>query len=412
MKVFSYYKNTIKLLAANKMRSFLTMLGIVIGIAGVIMVISIGAGAQSLVLNQIKSMGTNLVNVIPGGSEEEGPPAAMMGIVVKTLTLDDAYAIENLSRAPHIEAVSANVNGVDTALWRGNKMNVNFSGVSSSYMDVEDVVVEIGRFFTKEEEFSNARVAVLGSAVYEELFTGSEAIGEMIKLKKENFRVIGVFEEKGVSGFTNKDNQIYIPVTAAQRFLLGINYVSSISVRIDEDINVNSSMEDITSILRDRHDITDEKDDFTIRSAQQGLDVLTSITDALTYFLAAIAALSLLVGGIGIMNIMLIAVNERIKEVGLRKAVGATNASILYQFLVEAIIITFLGGIIGIVLGGGISALVSIVANYLGYSWDLVISFQSVFMASGVCILIGVVFGVYPARKAAKLDPIEALRYE
>lgn len=394
------------------MRSFLTMIGIVIGVAGVIMVISIGAGAQSLILNQVKSMGTNLINIIPGGSEEEGPPAAMMGIVIKTLTLEDAYALENSSRAPHIEAVNANVTGVDTAIWRGNKMNANFSGVSVGYIDVEDVEVEMGRFFTKEEEFSNSRVAVLGSAVYEELFSGSDAIGEMIKIKKENFRVIGVFEEKGVSGFTNKDNQIYVPITAAQQFLLGINHVSSIGIKVDADVNVNSTMEDIASILRDRHDIKDGKDDFTIRSAQQGLDALTSITDALTYFLAAIAGLSLLVGGIGIMNIMLIAVNERIKEVGLRKSVGATNLGILYQFLAEAVIITLLGGIAGIILGSAVSAFVSVVANYLGYSWDLVISFWAVFMAAGACVLIGVVFGVYPARKAAKLDPIEALRYE
>lgn len=412
MQIFSYYKNTLKLLAANKMRSVLTMLGIVIGIAGVIMVISIGAGAQSLVLNQIKSMGTNLVSVMPGGSEEEGPPAAVMGIVIKTLTLEDAYAIENSSQAPHIESVSANVTGVDTALWRGNKMNVTFSGASSSYIDNQDLKIATGRFFTRDEEVSNARVAVLGSAVYDELFAGSEAIGETIKLKKESFRVIGVLEEKGVSGFTNRDKQIYVPVTVAQNVLLGINYVSSIGIKVDMDANVSSTMEDIASILRDRHDIKDNKDDFTIQSAQQGLDALTSVTDALTYFLAAIAGLSLVVGGIGIMNIMLIAVNERIKEVGLRKSIGATNSNIMFQFLSEAVFITVLGGIIGIILGSAVSALVSVVANYLGYSWDLVISFWSIIMSSGVCILIGVVFGVYPARKAAKLDPIEALRYE
>ncbi len=412
MQFISYYKNTLKLLAANKMRSVLTMLGIVIGIAGVIMVISIGAGAQSLVLNQIKSMGTNLVSILPGGSEEEGPPAAVMGIVIKTLTLEDAYSLENSARAPHIESVSANVTGVDTALWRGNKMNVTFSGVSSAYIENQDLKIALGRSFTREDEVANARVAVLGSAVYDELFAGSEAIGETIKLKKESFRIIGVLEEKGVSGFTNRDKQIYVPVTTAQNVLLGINYVSSIGIKVDTDTNVNSTMEDITSILRDRHDIPGDKDDFTIQSAQQGLDALTSVTDALTYFLAAIAGLSLLVGGIGIMNIMLIAVNERIKEVGLRKSIGATNSDIMYQFLAEAVFITVLGGIVGIILGSAVSTLVSIVANYLGYSWDLVISVWSIVMSSGVCILIGVVFGVYPARKAAKLDPIEALRYE
>lgn len=413
MNLFSVLKLGASNLTANKMRSVLTMLGIIIGIGAVIVVISVGAGAQSLITNQIKSIGSNLIGILPGGSDENGPPATVMGIIITTLTLEDAESLAVKANVPHAVALAPYVRGVGTVSWRNKDVDTSFLGTTSEVVDVEDLKTDMGRFLLPEESGSIARSAVLGSEVSQNLFGGADPIGQDIKIKQETFKVVGVLAKRGVTGFVNQDDQVYVPVRSAQKLLLGINYLNFIRVKVDEGTYVDQTSEDIKMILRYRHRISDPaQDDFSVQSQQQGLNAMMKITDALKLFLAAIAAVSLIVGGIGIMNIMLIVVNERIREIGLRKAVGATYAAIMRQFLTESALISFLGGIAGIIAGVLISVLVAAVANYLGYSWDLVVSWQSVALASLVAITVGLVFGIYPANKAAKLSVIEALRYE
>jgi len=399
-------------LGRNKIRSFLTMLGIIIGIMAVIVIMSVGAGAQSLILNQVKSLGSNLVGVLPGKSDEKGPPASAMGIVVTSLKYDDIKALVN-SGDPHIVAGTAYVRGIDTVVYGEQKTDTNFFGVSAQLPDVEDARVASGRFFTEDEERGLARVAVLGSQVAKDLFEGSDPIGKEIKIKKTTFTIIGVMVERGVSGFQNQDNQIYVPIITAQKLLLGIDYVSYARLKVDDAAYVNEAMDYMTMILREQHNINNPSDDdFSVRSMAQGVEAITTITNALKFFLAAVASIALIVGGIGIMNIMLAAVQERTREIGLRKAVGAKHHHIIEQFLVETAMITFTGGIIGIILGIIISFIVAKVAQGLGYNWDFVISLGSIILGCVVSIGIGLVFGLIPARRAAKLDPIEALRYE
>jgi len=404
--------NSVYIISANKVRSFLTMLGIIIGIMSVIIIMSVGAGAQSLILNQVKSLGSNLIGVLPGKSEDDGPPASAMGVVITTLKNDDVDAL--LSPAyPSITAVTGYVKGADTITSGVQKTDTNFVGVTAQLLEVEDTDVQQGRFFSEDEEHGTARVAVIGSQVAEDLFDGVNPIGRDVKIKKVNFNIIGVMRERGVSGFQNQDNQIYVPITTAQKLLLGIDYVSFARLKVDTADHVESAMEYTRSILRDLHNIDNPSDDdFSVRSMAQGLDAITTITNALRFFLAAVASIALIVGGIGIMNIMLAAVQERTREIGLRKAIGAKNKHIVQQFLVETVMITFIGGMIGIISGIGISVLVAFIAQSMGYKWDLVISVSSILIGCIVSIGIGLMFGLTPARRASRLDPIEALRYD
>ena len=412
MRVLEYIPSSWHLIMRNRLRSFLTMLGIIIGVLSVVVIMSVGAGAQGLILNQVKSLGSNLVGVLPGKSDDQGPPAAVFGIVVTTLTTNDLRAILS-SGNPHIISGTAYVRGADTVTGGENKTEASFVGVNAGYPNVEDMSLDKGRFFTDEDEHGLNRVAVLGSETATELFGDTDPVGRSIKIKRTNFQVIGVIQSRGVSGFQNQDNQIFVPITTAQKLLLGIDHVSFMRFKIDAAPEVDGSMEYMSAILRERHDITDpDNDDFSVRSANQGLDALMGITNALRFFLAAIAAISLVVGGIGIMNIMLAAVEERTREIGLRKALGATTADIANQFLVETIMITLIGGVIGIVCGILISASVAHVARSQGYSWDLVISPWSIILGCVVSIVIGLVFGINPARRASHLNPIEALRHE
>jgi ABC-type antimicrobial peptide transport system permease subunit len=388
------------------------MLGIIIGVMSVIVIVSVGAGAQSLILNQIKSMGSNLIGVLPGKSDEKGPPASAMGIVITTLKMSDMEAIMK-GEFPDFVAVSGYVRGTDTVTFGENKIDTNFVGVSSDLPIVEDTGTETGRFFTSEEDVSMSRVAVLGSQVAEELFNGEDPINKQIKIKKTNFTIIGVMKKRGTSGFQNQDDQIFVPITTAQKLLLGIDYISFARVKTNSSESVDSGMLYVQEVLRDRHDISNpENDDFSVRSMAQGLSVMTTVTNALKMFLTAIAAIALIVGGIGIMNIMLVTVQERTREIGLRKAVGAKNKDITIQFLVESSMMTFFGGAVGIVFGILISVAAAVLARSYGYYWETIITPSSILIACAVSISIGLVFGVIPAKKASKLDPIEALRYE
>lgn len=417
--MFEFYKKSIKIsirgLLANKGRSFLTMLGIIIGVSAVIVIMAVGAGAQSLIINQVKTLGTDIIGILPGASEEGGPPATVMGIVITTLTYDDGLALSDKKNVPNIVDLVSYYKSVGSVSWGSNSYDTNLSGTTVGYLSVEGGEIDVGRFFTKEEEINLAKVVVLGSTVKKELFGESDPIGQRVKIKKHSLEVIGVMKEKGTVAFQNNDDQVFVPLKTMQKLISGVNHVSMMRLKIDSEEDTERAMADIKTTLRERHDITDQSganDDFTVRSSAQAMDMITTITDALKFFLVAIAAMSLLVGGIGIMNIMLVSVTERTREIGLRKAVGANNKSIMIQFLTEAATITLSGGVIGVIIGGLISVLISVIANFLGYSWDLSISLLSIGLALAVSVSVGLIFGLYPARKASKLQPVEALRHE
>lgn len=413
MRLREILKTILEGYRANRIRAVLTILGIIIGIGSVIVIMSVGAGAQSLILNQVNTMGTNLIGILPGASDPNGPPATVFGLTITTLKYEDAQALRDRAQVPHSVAVSAYVAGVDTLSSAYESLTGNFMGVSAAYPDVEDAEIAVGRFFTESEEKGLARVAVLGASAKTDLFGASDPIGQRIKIKRESFEVIGVLAARGSNLLSDTDGQVLVPVLSAQKLVLGIDHLGFIRVKIDDTQNLDAAMEDIKAVLRQRHGISNPSDDdFSIRSTAQALDVLGQVTDAIRFFLAGIGALSLLVGGVGIMNIMLISVAERTREIGLRKALGARKQDLLVQFLTEASLSSLVGGIIGIVGGVVISALIALVARALGYNWSFVVSPVSVILACVVSVSIGMVFGYYPAKRAANLDPISALRYE
>ena len=398
---------------AAKFRSFLTILGIIIGIASVIIVMAIGASAQQLIVDQVNGMGTNLVGILPGASDEKGPPASVMGIVTTTLKISDLDAIMLKKNVPNAIAASGYVSGIGTAEYKSNSSQSNFQGVSAGFINVESNKLKAGRFFSEEEDIGLARVAVVGSKKAEDLFGSDDPIGKVFSLKDTNLTVVGLFDEKGSSGFSNVDEMVYIPLQTAQKIMLGIDYLNFARVKIDSFENLDRAVADIKYTIRTKHNIKDPtEDDFSVRNTAEALEMITNITNVLKYFLAGIAGISLLVGGIGIMNIMLISVNQRIREVGLRKAVGARTRHIITQFLIESVFITLIGGVFGIAVGILISLLASVVINALGYSWQFIISLSSIIVATSISILIGIVFGIYPARKASQISPMEALRHE
>ncbi|OGF31577.1 hypothetical protein A2533_02875 [Candidatus Falkowbacteria bacterium RIFOXYD2_FULL_35_9] len=404
-------KMSLKNLRINKMRSFLTMLGIIIGISSVILITSVVAGAESLIVNQVQGIGSNLIGVLPGASEQDGPPAAVFGIVITSLKDDDVEEIKE--KLPHIIAGSAYLTATEIISAENVQTTVTVFGVSPDYPNIAETSTQIGNFFVEEDKASANRVVVLGSEVLDNLFPGQDALGKKIKINKDNYTVVGVMKSQGVVGFQNVDNAVFIPITTAQKRLLGINYVGFARFKVDKEENIAETVDGIKIILRERHNIDNPTgDDFTVENTAAALEVLGSITGALNAFLVAIAGISLIVGGIGIMNIMLAAVTERIKEIGLRKAVGATSRNIITQFLIETVVITLTGAVIGMLIGIFLAFIISIVINSLGYNWNFVITFTSIAMSSVFSIAIAIVFGVYPAKKAASYNPIEALRYE
>ncbi|QQS59377.1 ABC transporter permease [Candidatus Peregrinibacteria bacterium] len=394
----------------NKTRTILTMFGIIIGIASVITIMSVGAGAESLITSSVKKIGTNLVGVLPGASNDNGPPASAMGIAITTLTIDDARAVAKL---PNIEGVSAYSNGTGEVVAEKESIDGTFNGVTADYPMVENHIVQRGRFFTTAEERASKKVAVLGSELQEDLFPHTDPIGKTITIRRIPFRVIGVLEKKGASLVNNPDTQLFIPLSTAQKILLGVRHIGLMRIKIDNEKNVNSSMERIRRLLRQRHDIKNAKDDdFSVRSLSQAVEILSGITSALRFFLASIAAISLVVGGIGITNIMLMSVTERTREIGLKKAIGARPSQIQGQFLLEAVLLTGTGGILGILFGVFFSFVIAAVAWHLEYDWVFSVSLLSMGISFLVALFVGIVFGLSPARRAAKLKPIDALRYE
>ncbi|EKE16212.1 MAG: hypothetical protein ACD_11C00026G0002 [uncultured bacterium] len=413
MKLIAPIKISYKNLMAAKFRSFLTILGIIIGITSVIVVMSIGASAQQLILDQVSGIGSDLIGVLPGASDEKGPPASVLGIVTTTLKYKDLQSVLQNKNVPNAINGAGYVTGVATIKYKSVSIEASYQGTTASFPDVESAEVEKGRFFTKDEETNLSRNIVLGSELAKELFSDQDPLGKVVTLKDANMTVIGVLEKRGSVAFSNSDQVAYVPLFTAQKLLLGIDYLNFMRIKVDDADNLSRATVDIRMTVRQNHKIkAGMEDDFSVRDTAQAISTITSITDVLKYFLVSIAAISLLVGGVGIMNIMLISVNQRIKEIGLRKAIGARNFHIVTQFLMESVFVTVVGGIIGMLFGIIVSYLASVVIVSLGYEWQFIISPISIVIATGVAALIGIVFGLYPARRAAKISPMEALRYE
>lgn len=424
--MYSELKTLIKDILIRKGRAFLTVLGIIIGVSGVIVIISLGSGAQALVLGQVTKLGTNMIGVLPGKSNESGPPASVFGIQIKTLSLNDVEAIKNKNNVPNVTDVASIVSGNVTITAGRESVDTSFTATDGSYPRVQNIEIEKGEFFSEEEARAGGNVIVLGYDVATELFPNGDELGKIVKIKIPNndpsrlldtgsipFRVIGVQKKMGTVAFQNQDDQVFIPFIIGQRQLLGINYIQFIRLKVDNAENIKIAMEDVTRVLREQHRITNpDDDDFSVRDLADAIKILTSITDTLRIFLGLMAGVSLVVGGIGIMNIMLVTVSERTREIGLRKAVGATRHKIRNQFLFESTILTLAGGAIGILVGIIISYLIALGARLAGYDWAFIISPSAILLAVGVSVATGVIFGLYPAMKAAKLDPIVALRYE
>lgn len=398
---------TYSALSSNKIRSGLTMLGIIIGISSVIAMTAIGNGAQSSVEQSIQSIGANLITVSPGAQRGVGQQVSTGRGSAKSLTIDDADAIRD--EVSGVKAVSPEVSGRYQITAKGTNTNTSVVGVTESYTEVRNMEIEEGSFISGSQVNSAAKVAVIGPTVKDDLFgEGADPVGQIIRINQMQFKVIGTTVSKGGTGFNNPDDMISIPITTAQRYFSGDQYVTSISVAA-EDADVTTQVQaDITTLLLDRHNISDETQaDFSTLNQADIIATASSVTGTFTTLLAAVAGISLIVGGIGIMNMMLTTVTERTREIGLRKAIGAKRKDISRQFLIEAVALTFIGGLFGIILGW----LVAFAVTKLGIIQTKV-SISSILLAFGVSAAIGIVFGYYPATRAAKLNPIEALRYE
>lgn len=402
MKVIDLYHETRTSLLANVSRTFLTVLGIVIGIASVIIMLSVGQGAQDSISSTINSLGSNVLTVLPGGG---GRPGQVNTGTSQPLTTEDMNAISGLNK---VKAVAPSVQTRSQVVAGGNNSNSTIMGVTGSYAEVSAVKMDEGNFISDSQNNSYSKVVVLGSSAKTNLFGSEDAIGQKVKIKTNSYTVVGVAQSKGGSGFQNTDENIYMPLNTAMQYLTGGNNIGSIAVSAESADDMTQLQTDITNTLLARHRISDPNlADFRIFNQADLLNTASSITSIFTILLGSVAGISLVVGGIGIMNMMLTTIRERTKEIGLRKAIGAQKRDIQTQFLTEAIVITVSGGIIGIILG----FLISYLITWFGLITTSVTA-SSVLLSFSVSVGIGIIFGYYPARKAAQLNPIDALRYE
>ncbi|MDD5071906.1 MAG: ABC transporter permease [Patescibacteria group bacterium] len=414
---------------ANKVRTGLTVLGMVIGIASVIIVFSAGAGINNLILGEVESFGgSDMIEVeikVPStkkgmAAETQSASNLATGVQITTLTLDD---MEDINKLPNIESGYAGIMGQELVSYGSEFKKVFLFGATSSFIDIDKSEIDLGRFFTEAEDKSLAPVAVLGSKIKEKLFGNSDPIGQFVKIRQKKFRVIGVLKERGAVMTLDFDDFVYVPVRTLQKRVMGIDHVLFLMHRVKDPKFIDETAEEMRYLLRENHDLphpTEEyvswmgasKDDFRVASMVESMEIMETVTGAITLLLLAIVAISLVVGGVGITNIMYVIVTERTKEIGLRKAVGAKYEDIMWQFLAESIFITIAGGVIGIILGVGISLFVSLGASYYGWNWGFTVPIKSFAVALGFSLFFGIAFGLYPARKAAKLEPVEALGHE
>ena len=378
------------------------------------LVISLGQGARQLILQEIDGVGANAVILRPG-RQPESPIDIGESILSDSIKDRDVAALKRQENVPNAVSVDPAMLVPGPVTYQDEIYRpVTFGWTGNGMRDIFGIEPEVGAFFTEEDIRQRAKVAVIGATVKEELFGESEALGQLLKIRGHNIRVVGIMPKRGQVSFFNIDEIVLVPYSTAQRTLLGVDFYHEIFIRADEDANVDLVAADVEATMRELHGISDpEKDDFFVTTQQEALETIGTVTQALTVFLVAIASIALVVGGIGIMNIMLVSVTERTHEIGLRKAVGATNQNILTQFLLEAIILTMAGGIIGTLLAFTISSLVTLVIRQqFGLAWPYQLPFVAVVLGVGVATIVGLIFGIYPARKAARKNPIEALRYE
>ena len=402
MLILDLFKMAIRSLISHKLRTFLTALGIIIGVASVISMISIGEGARQQTLSTISKFGTNIITIKPGNKKSRHVSTGK----VDTLMLKDATFIEQ--NVPLITGVAAQVYRSAQLKFRNKNTNTTVRGTGKNYRRLANFEMQKGRYFNQQEINVAKRVCVLGATVVKNLIAESNPLGETIKVDGKNFMVIGMTEPKGALSWFDPDDQIFIPVSTAQKRVFGMNHIQSIDVQASKIEDLEVIKEDITQALRIRHNIANGKEnDFYVQNSSQWLNSWGDAAKTFTYLLGGIAAISLMVGGIGIMNIMLVSVTERTREIGIRKAIGAKKKEILEQFLIESVLISFLGGGAGVLLGIGISEIVSNIGE-----WETIVSTQSILLAFGFSVGIGIFFGFYPANKAANMNPIEALRYE
>lgn len=412
MRFKNIFKTSAEGLRANKSRSLLTILGIVIGITAIMLITALGQGAQELILKQVETIGSRTIAITPG--KHPKGPADIISTFADSLKERDMDALKKKTNAPHISGIMPVVFGSETAAYGNETYRPTIFGLTDMFAEIYDLYPSQGRLFTDEEIKNYADVVIIGSKVKDELFGNEDALGQKIKIKGKNFKVIGILPAKGQFSFLNFDDSAVVPYTTAQQYIFGIKYFHRLVVEADNEGNVPRTVSDIKATLRTTHNITDiEKDDFFVETQADAIEMVSIITNILTLFLVAVAAISLVVGGIGIMNIMLVSVTERTREIGLRKAIGATDKDILTQFLLEAVMLTAIGGIIGIILGAVFSFLASLILTYvLNMDWSFAFPVSAAIVGFCVAGLVGLVFGIYPARQAAKKSPIEALRYE
>ncbi|TCO87432.1 putative ABC transport system permease protein [Bacteroides heparinolyticus] len=405
MNATNLFKIALRALNNNKLRAFLTMLGIIIGVASVITMLAIGQGSKKSIQAQIAEMGSNMIMIHPGADTRGGvrqDPSAM-----QTLKMADYEALRD--ETSFLSAISPSVSSSGQLIAGNNNYPSSVSGVGTEYLEIRQLSIENGEMFDESDIQTSAKVCVIGKTIVDNLFPGEDPIGKIIRFNQVPFRVVGVLKSKGYNSMgMDQDDVVLAPYTTVMKRLLAQTYLSGIfASALSEDMTDNAT-EEITGILRRNHQLKDgDDDDFTIRSQQELSTMLNSTTDLMTTLLACIAGISLVVGGIGIMNIMYVSVTERTREIGLRMSVGARGIDILSQFLIEAILISITGGVIGVVIGCGASWVVKSAAH-----WPIFIQPWSVFLSFAVCTVTGVFFGWYPAKKAADLDPIEAIRYE
>lgn len=406
------FKTAIFGLKTHKSRSALTILGIVIGITAIILVMAVGEGAQNMILGQIQGLGSRTIAVVPG--RQPSGPSDVAQLFSDSLKEKDLELLRRKENAPGIKEIMPVVFGSDTASYGNETYRPTIFGATELISEIFDLYPEEGYFFAEEDVKAASPVVILGAKVKDELFGESDAVGEKIRIKGKNFRVIGTIAAKGQVSFFNFDEIVIIPYTAAQQSVFGIKHFHRFVVEAESEGAISRTVDDIKATLRASHNITDpEKDDFFVETQADLVSRVSTITNILTVLLVSIAAISLVVGGIGIMNIMFVSVTERTREIGLRKAIGAREKDILVQFLLEAMVLTSIGGAIGVILGAFFAFLTSLVLSQaLGLSWAFVFPVSAAVLGIGVSSFVGLVFGLYPARQASLKDPIEALRFE